>query len=226
MITEKRLGIRDLSVNKLTIRKAVLADVRQIFDLVNLGEREGQLLPRTTDAIRATIDDWIVAEDADRIIGVGSLIEMSPVLSEVRSLAVAPDYRKNGIGTEIVSAIVDEARARGIPTVFALTRAVPFFERLGFVVTDKENFPEKVWSDCLICPVRLNCDEIAMVRQVDKWTGIQVDKDTAQLTCLLVSMFTCILIYRSHYAKTKSWQGRTRVFGRTRHIGHRAVAQK
>jgi amino-acid N-acetyltransferase len=151
----------------IAIRRAVLADAPAIADLVNLGEHEGQLLPRSLKFIRASIDDWIVAEDRENIIGVGSLLEMSPVLSEVRSLVVAPVYRQNGVGAKIVDALVDEARARGIPIVFALTRAVPFFEKLGFVVTEKENFPEKVWRDCVICPVQHACDEVAVVKQVD-----------------------------------------------------------
>ncbi|HEX7587041.1 MAG TPA: GNAT family N-acetyltransferase, partial [Anaerolineae bacterium] len=88
-------------------------------------------------------------------------------LVEVRSLAVAPAYRKNGIGAKIVEALVGEAQTRGMKMVFALTRAVPFFERVGFGVTEKENFPEKVWRDCLICPVRHACDEVAVVRTVN-----------------------------------------------------------
>ena len=31
----------------------------------------------------------------------------------------------------------------------------------------KENFPEKVWRDCSICPVQLACDEVAVVKSVD-----------------------------------------------------------
>ncbi|HEX7593550.1 MAG TPA: GNAT family N-acetyltransferase [Anaerolineae bacterium] len=151
----------------ITLRAAALADAQAISALVNLGEREGQLLPRSLDSICASIGDWIVAENHKRITGCGSLLEMSPVLSEVRSLAVAPEYRKYGIGGKIVNALVDEARVRGIPTVFALTRAVPFFEKQGFSITDKENFPEKVWRDCIICPVRFACDEVAMVRSVN-----------------------------------------------------------
>jgi amino-acid N-acetyltransferase len=151
----------------MIIRKATLDDAQQISELVNLGEREGQLLPRSLDSIRASIDDWIVAEENRRIVGCGSLLEMSPTLSEVRSLEVAPEYRKNSVGAKIVNALVDEARARGIPTLFALTRAVPFFEKLGFVVTSKEDFPEKVWRDCSICPVQHACDEVAMVLSVN-----------------------------------------------------------
>lgn len=150
----------------IIIRRATLDDARGIADLVNLGEREGQLLPRSIESICATIDDWIIAEERGRIVGVGSLVEMNHALVEVRSLAVAPAYRQCGIGSKIVNALVDAARARGRPTVFALTRAVLFFEKLGFIITDKENFPEKVWRDCSICPVQFACDEVAMVKSI------------------------------------------------------------
>jgi amino-acid N-acetyltransferase len=167
----RMIGYSTASVTTYTgadaiIRPAEPEDAAQIFELVNYGEREGQLLPRSLDAIRESIDDWVVAASAGHIVGVGSLVEMGPTLVEIRSLAVAPAYRKNGIGAKIVEALVGEAQARGIKMVFALTRAVPFFERVGFGVTEKENFPEKVWRDCLICPVRHACDEVAVVRAV------------------------------------------------------------
>ncbi len=180
MLTQiKILSIPPMAISSITLRAAALADAQSIATLVNMGEREGQLLPRSLESIRASIGDWIVAEDnhperkpalsvpkGRRVVGVGSLLEMSPALSEIRSLAVAPEYRKFGIGGKIVNALADEAHARGIPTVFALTRAVLFFEKQGFIVTDKENFPEKVWRDCTICPVLFACDEVAMVRSV------------------------------------------------------------
>jgi amino-acid N-acetyltransferase len=150
------------------VRRATLDDARAIADLVALGEREGQLLPRSLEAIRASIADWIVAEDRGHIIGAGSLVEMNHALAEVRSLIVAPAYRRLGIGKDMVSALIDLARTRGIPTIFTLTRAVLFFEKLGFVITEKENFPEKVWRDCSLCPVQFACDEVAMVLSVGR----------------------------------------------------------
>lgn len=150
----------------IALRKATLADAPAIADLVNTGQREGQLLPRSLESICASIDDWIVALDDERIIGAGSLVEMNPALAEVRSLVVAPAYRKFGIGAQIVHALCALARERNISTVFALTRAVLFFEKIGFHITEKENFPEKVWRDCSICPVQLACDEVAMVKSV------------------------------------------------------------
>lgn len=151
---------------EITIRKAKAQDADAIAELVNLGEREGQLLPRSLESILETLGDWVVATQGDRVIGCGSLVEMGPTLSEVRSLAVAPSHREHGLGSLLVGALIDEARDRGIPVVFALTRAVSFFEKLGFTVTVKEDFPEKVWRDCVICPVRHACDEVAVVKPV------------------------------------------------------------
>ncbi len=154
------------TLNEITVRRATLADASQIFSLVNLGEREGQLLPRTLESIRASICDWIVAVDGVRLVGASALVEMHSALAEVRSLVVAPDYRKFGVGAQIVHALIDLARERNIATVFALTRAVLFFEKQGFIISDKENFPEKVWHDCSICRLQFACDEVAMVMSV------------------------------------------------------------
>jgi len=48
----------------------------------------------------------------------------------------------------------------------ALTYAVSFFVRNGFEVVDKEIFPEKVWTDCMNCPKRNACDEIAVMKKI------------------------------------------------------------
>jgi amino-acid N-acetyltransferase len=148
---------------KPIVRPATEQDVQAIADVVTAHARQGQLLPRSAENIRASLGNWLVAELDGRVVGIGSLLDMSPTLVEVRSLAVLPAYRSYGIGALLVRGLVERARKRGIPTVFALTRAVPFFERLGFVVTDRQRFPEKVWTDCVICPLFDRCDETAVV---------------------------------------------------------------
>jgi amino-acid N-acetyltransferase len=148
------------------IRQAAYADVDGIALLVGQHARQGHLLPRSADNIRASLSTWIVAEASDAIIACGSLLEITPTLVEIRSLAVAPAYRSHGLGAQIVSALVNEARRRAIPTVFALTRVVPFFERQGFSVTTKDRFPEKILNDCQICPLQHCCDETAVVLEL------------------------------------------------------------
>jgi amino-acid N-acetyltransferase len=162
-IAEEHIYISAVPAGTPTVRPATEADVAAIASVVNAHAREGHLLPRSAENIRASIQSWLVAELDGVVVGIGSLLAMSPTLVEVRSLAVLPAFRSYGIGALIVQGLVARARSRGIPTVFALTRAVPFFARLGFMVTDKERFPEKVWTDCAVCPLKDACDETAVV---------------------------------------------------------------
>lgn len=60
--------------------------------------------------------------------------------------------------------MIAEAQRLEIQKVFALTYEQGFFTKLGFTVVEMASLPCKVWSDCIKCPKRGNCDEIAMVR--------------------------------------------------------------
>ena len=144
------------------VRPATEADVPAIVEVVAANARQGHLLPRSADNIHASLPTWLVAEVGGRVVGIGSLLAMSPTLVEVRSLAVLPSHRRYGVGALLVRGLVERASARRIPTVFALTRAVSFFTKLGFVITNRERFPEKVWKDCVICPLQHACDETAV----------------------------------------------------------------
>ena len=165
-VNEDQIGARVAPLDPPVVRPATEADVSAIVQVVNENARLGHLLPRSAENIRASLPNWLVAELGGRVVGIGSLLTMSPTLVEVRSLAVLPDYRRYGVGKLIVLALVEQARQRGIPTVFALTRAVSFFQSLGFVVTERERFPEKVWRDCVICPLQHACDETAVVLEL------------------------------------------------------------
>lgn len=139
------------------------ADLPGLVALVNTYARRGDLLPRTPEAIRESLPDWVIAKRGDEVVACGSLLMYTAVLAEVRSLAVADEAQGMGVGRKIVESLITEARQRHIPTLFALTRAVPFFLRLGFTITEKEFFPQKVWNDCAICPLKDACDETAVV---------------------------------------------------------------
>ena len=68
--------------------------------------------------------------------------------------------------TSLVNWTVEEARRLQIRRLFALTYEQGFFNKLGFDVVDKDALPLKVWSDCVRCPKRDGCDEIAMIREL------------------------------------------------------------
>jgi len=150
----------------IAIRPATIADVPAIAALVLTNAIQGKVLPRSAAAIEATISDWIVAVADDEVLGCVSLLRYTSGLVEVRSLIVGERYRGLRIGSRLMEAMLDEARQRELPTLFALTRKVSFFERLGFVVTERTRFPEKVWHDCRLCPLVDNCDETAMILEI------------------------------------------------------------
>ncbi len=145
------------------IRLAQPQDIPGIVALVEEHARRGALLPRTVESIQETLGNWMVGKDEhEEIVACVSLHRYTPALAEVRSLAVADKVQGLGYGRTITKAIIAEARMRNIPTVFALTRVVPFFQKLGFQTTGKQRFPEKVWRDCQACPVFHDCDETAV----------------------------------------------------------------
>ncbi len=152
----------------LSVRLATHANVPGIVALANEYARRGDLLPRSAQAISHGIGNWFVAEWDGVIVGCVSLLRYTSGLVEVRSLAVSDSVQGKGIGKKLMQALIAEAHQRHIPTLFALTRAVPFFLACGFTITDKHHFPEKVWHDCQKCPLVNNCDETAMVMELKR----------------------------------------------------------
>jgi len=149
------------------VRKAKIRDVKEIHSLILPFASEGRLLPRSLSELYARMRDFFVAEDDGRVIGCAALKIIWDDLSEIASLAVKSEYQRKGIGRRLVEACLEEAKSLGLPRTFVLTYETAFFERLGFKVVDKSVFPQKIWVDCLKCPKFPNCDEVAMVREIE-----------------------------------------------------------
>ena len=133
-----------------------------IAALVEAYAERGDVLPRPVDAIRITLADWVVGEQDGEVVACGSIAPYSSALAEVRTTIVRDRLQGLGVGRQVVQALADLAEARSIPTLFTLTRAVPFFAKLGFTLAAREDFPEKVWKDCHGCPLIDACDETAL----------------------------------------------------------------
>jgi amino-acid N-acetyltransferase len=108
----------------------------------------------------------IESTDGRQVVGCVALAVLWADLAEVRSLAVDDRFRGRGIGTRLAEWCIAEARRLGIRKLMALTYEQRFFEKLGFEVVPKDTLPLKVWSDCVQCPKRDGCDEIAMVLEL------------------------------------------------------------
>lgn len=147
-------------------RKPTFDDVEEIFALVNQYANEGLMLARSRYALYETLRDMVVAEQDGKIVGVGGLHLIWDKLAEVRTMAVSPSLRKQGVGRQIVERLIEEGKVLGVKTFFTLTYQPVFFEKLGFTEITKEELPQKVWQDCINCPKFPNCDEIAMMLKV------------------------------------------------------------
>jgi amino-acid N-acetyltransferase len=128
--------------------------------------KQGIVLPRPPNDVRDNIANFLVAVDGDRVVGSVAVRDFGHGLHEVRSLVVHPDAAGCGLGSRLVASAVALAEKRGATRVFALTMRPRLFERLHFVQVDKAMFPQKVWSDCIKCPKRFCCDEVAVMLDV------------------------------------------------------------
>ena len=103
-------------------------------------------------------------KEAEILAGFASLKIFNADLAEVRSLIVAPQFRRRGIARAIVNELLDEARFYGLKSVFTLTYQKEFFERLGFTEIPKDELPaQKIWADCIKCKKFPVCNEIALI---------------------------------------------------------------
>ncbi|GEM_PF-540971 len=149
------------------VRRARPVDVPAIAALINRFAADQLMLPKAPEAIALAIDDFVVATDgAGRLLGCGALREYSPSVAEVASVAVAPDTHGLGVGSAIVRRVEQLAQARGTAALFALTLTPAFFQSLGYAVTDRSHFPEKVQRDCAGCSRRAACREICVARHL------------------------------------------------------------
>ena len=144
------------------IRHARIPDARSIHQLLLDFARDGQLLGRSLADIYDAIRDFYVFEEDGVIVGIGALAICWEDLAEIRSLAVADGQQGRGVGRQIVSACLEEARELGLKKVFALTYQPEFFKRLGFNDIEKSELPQKVWGDCIKCVKFPDCDEHAL----------------------------------------------------------------
>jgi len=148
------------------IRSATIHDVPRIQEIINSHAELGKMLFRSLAQLYEGMRDFAVYEVDRRVVGCVGLSIMWADLAEVRSLAVDEAYRGRGVGTRLVEWCVAEASRLQIRRVMALTYEQRFFEKLGFEVVDKDTLPLKVWSDCVRCPKKDGCDEIAMIKAV------------------------------------------------------------
>jgi amino-acid N-acetyltransferase len=152
------------------IKKAVAADIESVHKLLNFFAQKGLLLPRPLSELYEHLRQYFVlkTEPAGTVYGVCGLGICWKDLAEIKSLAVLETHQGRGLGRLLVAACLGEARSLELNRVFTLTYVPDFFKRLGFKEVEKSCLPHKIWADCLKCPKFPDCDETALMLDLNE----------------------------------------------------------
>ena len=153
---------------ELIVEKATIGDAEEMHQLINYFADKDEMLPRALSDIYENIRDYFVVRQGGRVTGCAALHVMWSDLSEVKSVAVVENSQRQGIGSQLVEACLEEARALGLPTVFCLTYKPTFFQKFGFSEVDKMELPRKVWTECYHCSKFPDCEEVALICNFEK----------------------------------------------------------
>ena len=135
----------------LLIRPAATADIPAIRELCEPLVSSRVLLGKELVALYESVQEFLVAEEAGRLVGCGALHVMWQDLAEIRTLAVAESHRRQGVGAKLLGNLEMRAEKLGIQRLFCLTFEVPFFEAHGYqkisdVPVDADTYAELVRS--------------------------------------------------------------------------------
>nr|WP_102142477.1 amino-acid N-acetyltransferase [Mycobacterium sp. QGD 101] len=117
--------------DRLVVRRARTSDVPAIKALVDIYAGKILLEKNLVNLYEAVQEFWVAELDGE-VIGCGALHVLWADLGEVRTVAVHPKVRGQGVGHRIVEVLLDVARELHLERIFVLTFEVDFFSKHGF----------------------------------------------------------------------------------------------
>jgi len=152
---------------RLIIKRAEPAHAEVLHTLITANLEEGHLLPRSLEELRVHAERFTIVTRGKKVVGCAELAPLSAHVAEVRSLAVDARERENGIGTMLVADLRRRAHEDGYDKLSAFTHAPGYFSQMGFSIVPHLWVPEKVFTDCVKCPMFRRCGQYAMVAPLD-----------------------------------------------------------
>ena len=123
--------------------------MRRVHDLVEIYAPQRILLAKEWVTLFEGTPEFIVAEVDGDVVGCGALHVLWEDLAEVRTLAVDPSVRGQGIGHALLERLVSTALELGLTRLFCLTFETAFFERHGFREIHDAAVEPEVYSQLL-----------------------------------------------------------------------------
>lgn len=133
----------------IEIRPAKTQDIPGIRALIDTYTLGGRLLNKETVMLYEDVQEFTVAIKNGVVVGCGALHVLWEDLAEVRTVAVVETLKGQGVGHQILEAIIDRARVIGVSRIFCLTFETAFFGRHGFEEIHGTPVEPDVYSELL-----------------------------------------------------------------------------
>jgi len=130
-----------MSAEDYQINKATRSDLEEILALL-----EASALP--ADGVAEQVSAFFVARDSNKRLAGCAAIERHGAIGLLRSVAVAVNVQKSGLGSRLVETVLSDAHGEKIKEVVLLTTTARdfFAHRFGFTDTTREPYEDKLGS--------------------------------------------------------------------------------
>ncbi|MDR2690240.1 MAG: amino-acid N-acetyltransferase [Azoarcus sp.] len=127
------------------VREAHGDDVGPLVALISPMEADGTLVRRGRELLEREIDRFTVVEHDGMLVACAALYPFTDDnAAELACLAVAPEYRRAGLGEQLLARIERRARLERLERLFVLTtRTAHWFREHGFSETGPEALPRQ-----------------------------------------------------------------------------------
>ena len=127
------------------LREATVDDVAALVALITPMEVDGTLVRRGRELLEQEVERFTVVEHDGMLVGCAALYPFSEDnAAELACLAVTPEYRRAGLGDQLLRRIERRARVHGLDRLFVLTtRTAHWFRERGFNEIGPEALPRQ-----------------------------------------------------------------------------------
>ena len=122
----------------VVVRGATAFDLPRVLALLNASD-----LP--TAGVAEALRGFVVAESRDEIVGVAGVEAAGARYGLLRSTAVHERWRGRGLGRELVTRVIADAKTRGDEALYLLTTtAEEYFPSFGFVRVGRDEVVDEI----------------------------------------------------------------------------------
>jgi len=133
----------------VVVRRARTPAVRAIRSLVEPMTESRRIVTKDAVAYYEAVHEFRVVEVDREVVGCGALHVMWEDLAEVRTVAVRPEFKARGLGSALLTGLLQDARDLGVQRVFCLTFETGFFGGHGFQPIDGQAVEPQVYAELL-----------------------------------------------------------------------------